>query len=308
MRLGILIKDDEYREALVKKLSIYDNDLYVNVIDNSVKVTSDTLVLTDIRPEEIDPRTLKAIRTRTVFLTDTIKVDSLECYTAFKYGSVSGLISELSSVYSDWRGGGPGRDFSARLMAVCCESDAYSAARCSSLARQIIYRCGGKVLILSLGFINDYGFMDSDSNTISKLLYSISTGHERSSDCFTYTDSYGVSALLMPPGRNPVAYLDVDELKTLVSGLAKRFDTIICDLGTCFRNENILLMKESDRIILYETGRRVLRIEEMIGKDTCNKLIRIKLTGEANEAIAIDDCIKEVFDNDNNGQFKSSNN
>ena len=308
MRLGILIKDDEYREALVKKLSIYDNDLYVNIIDNSVKVTSDTLVLTDIRPEEIDPRTLKAIRTRTVFLTDIVKVDTPECYTTFKYGSVSGLISELSSVYNEWRGGGPGRDFSAKLMTVCCENDAYSAARCSSLARQIIYRCGGKVLILPLGFINDYGFTDSDSNTISKLLYSIGTGHERSSDCYTYTDGYGVSALLMPPGRNPVAYLDEDELKTLVSGLAKRFDTIICDLGTCFRNENILLMKESDRIILYETGRRVLRIEEMIGKETCSKLIRIKLTGEANEAIAIDDCIKQVFDNENNGQFKSSNN
>ena len=162
-------------------------------------------------------------------------------------------------------------------------------------------------MIIPLAFINDYGAMDNDRNTLAKLLYSIHTGRERGLDCFTYTDSYGVSVLMLPPGRNPIAYLDKDELKTLVSGLANRFDTIICDIGTCFKNENILIMKESDQIIFYETGRRVIGLEEMVGKDFCEKIIRIKLTGEAKEAIAIDDCIKQVFSSENNGHFKSSN-
>ena len=308
MRIGILIRDAEYREALAEKLSLYDNDLYVNIIDNSNKDTSGNLILTDIKPDEIEPGTLNAIRPRTVFLVDTINGDLKGCHAVFKYGSVSNLISEISAVYNEWHGSGPGRNYSARLLSVCCECDSYSAACCSSLARQIIYRRGGRVLILPLSFINDYGNKDSDNNTISKLLYSIQTGHERSSDSFTYTDSYGVSAVMLPPGKNPVAYFSEDELKTLISGLAKRFDTIICDLGTCFRKENILVMMESDRIILYETGRRSLGIEEMIGKETCKHLIRIKLTGEADEAIAMDDCIKQVFDSANNDRFKSSNN
>ncbi|MBR3376490.1 MAG: hypothetical protein IKG44_02245 [Mogibacterium sp.] len=308
MKIGILIRDAEYRDALAEKLSLYDNDLYVNIIDNSTKHTSDYLILTDIRPDEIDQKTLTAIKARTVFLIDTINDDLKGFNTVFKYGSVSNLISELSIVYNNWHGSGPGRNYSARLLAVCCESDAYSSAICSSLARQVIYRHGGRVLIIPMAFINDYGRLDCDINTISRLLYSIHTGHERSSDSFTYTDAYGVSAIMLPSGRNPVAYLDESELKSLIAGLAKRFDTIICDLGTCFRNENILVMKESDRIILYETGRRVLGVEEMIGKETCSKLIRIKLTGEADEAIAMDDCIKQVFNNDNNGQIKSSNN
>ena len=67
-------------------------------------------------------------------------------------------------------------------------------------------------------------------------------------------------------------------------------------------------MKESDRIILYETGRRIVGIEGIIGKESCKKLIRIKLTGEADEATAMDDCIKQVFESNNNGQLKSSNN
>ena len=308
MRLGILIRDAEYRDALAEKLSICDNNLFVNIISNSTKGTSDSLILTDIRPDEIDPKVLGAIQERTVFLVDTMNDDFKGCHTVFKYGSVSGLLSELSVVYYVWHGPGPGRKYSSRLLTVCCETDAYSATGCSTLARQIVYRRGGKVLILPLAFINDYGTKDHYNNTISKLLYSIHTGHERSSDCFTYTDSYGVSALILPPGRNPVAYIDEDELKGLVSGLAKRFDTIICDAGTCFRNENILIMKESDHIVFFETGRRILGLEEMIGKETCKKLIRIKLTGEADEAIAIDDCVKQIFSNANDDQSKSNNN
>lgn len=308
MRIGILIRDAEYRTALAEKLSTYDNDLYVNIVDKATNDTSDCLILTDIRPDEIDMGTLKAIRSRTVFLLDSSVKDFNGCHTVFKYGSVSNLVSELSFVYNEWHGTGPGRNYSARLLSVCCENETYSAVCCSSLARQIIYRQGGKVLILPLAFINDYGIRTSDNNTVSRLLYSIQTGRENSPESFTYTDSYGVSAVMLPPGRNPIAYIDGDELKTLISGLAKRFDSIICDLGTCFRNENIQVMKGSDRIVLYETGRRAMNLEEMIGKEACNKLIRIKLSGDADEAIAIDDCIKQVFESENNGQFKSSNN
>ena len=31
MRIGILIRDTEYREALVQKLSTYDNNIFVNI-------------------------------------------------------------------------------------------------------------------------------------------------------------------------------------------------------------------------------------------------------------------------------------
>ena len=307
MRLGILIRDAEYRDALAEKLSSYDNDIFVNILDNSTKETNGSLILTDIKPEEIDEGVLKAIKARTVFLIDSVKDNAEGCHTAFKYGSVSNLLSELSLVYNDWHGAGPGRNYSARLLSVCCETDSYSGAKCSSLARQIIYRQGGRVLILPLSFINDHGFRESGGNIISKLLYSIHTGRERGSDSFTYTDSYGVSALMLPLGRNPIAYLDGDELKTLISGLAERFDTIICDMGTCFRKENMLLMRSSDHVIFFETGRRTVGIEEMLDQGSADKLIRIKLTGEADEAIAIDDCIKQIFGNGDDVKYKNGN-
>ena len=105
MKIGILIRDAEYRDALAEKLSLYDNDLYVNIIDNSTKHTSDYLILTDIRPDEIDQKTLTAIKARTVFLIDTINDDLKGFNTVFKYGSVSNLIAEsipsLKNIYGN---------------------------------------------------------------------------------------------------------------------------------------------------------------------------------------------------------------
>ncbi len=305
MRLGILINDREYREALAEKISSYDNDIFVNILDGKTKDSSGSLILTDIRPEDVESGVLEAIKARTVFLTDCNEEDRDGCYRVFKYDSVTNIVSELSLAYNEWHGTGSFRNHTSRLISALCETDAYSAARCSSLARQIIYRHGGKVLILPLSYINEYGKRDNSSNTLSRLLYSIHTGRERSPDSFTYTDSYGVSMLLLQPGLNPIAYLEEDELLSLTYGLAGRFDTIICDVGTCFRSENLTIMKGSDRIVYFGTGRRFTDPETILGTDACKKLIRIKLTGEADEAMAIDDCIKQIYVSSNNENDKN---
>ena len=206
------------------------------------------------------------------------------------------MISELSIVYNRWHGMGLGIDHSAKLITVCSESDSYSSERCRALAGQIIYSHGGSVLILPLSYINDYGVNDKVRvNSLSRLLYSIQCGRENGLEGVTYTDSYGVSSLLLGKGRNPVAYLDEDELRTLIFGLSKQYDTIIADTASCFRPENIEVMKESENIVLFERGRRVTGIEEILGEDTMRKLIRIKLTGGTEDVITMDECLKKIF-------------
>ena len=69
MRLGILIKDSEYRDALVRKLSSYDNDIFVNVLDGSAKDSDGCLILTDIQPAKVEKKVLDAVKDRTVFIT-----------------------------------------------------------------------------------------------------------------------------------------------------------------------------------------------------------------------------------------------
>lgn len=309
MRLGILIKDAEYREALVQKLSSYDNNIFVNVIGNKVSTDSDSLILTDIPPSKLDITALKAILPRTVFILASAEDVPDGCNTVFKYSSIHEIISGLSEVYNRMHGNMRGLDHTAKLITVCCEADSYASDRCRSLAGQIIYHRGGSVLILPLSYINDYGFPDAGRNNgLSRLLYSIRSGRDSSIGSVTYTDSYGISSMLLPPGRNPIAYLDEEELRTLIFGLSKRFDTIIADVGTCYRDENITLMKESDSLVLFERGRRITGIDEMIGAEAAKRIIKVKVTGDTDDIISMDDCVKRLFGTDRNESIKGRDN
>ena len=308
MRLGVMIKDEEYRDALVQKLSSYDNDIFVNIIGNNVKEASGSVILTDIPPKELDSKVLNALKPRTVFLISSEKEEGNDCNTVFKFSSIPEMISELSLVYNRWHGMGPGIDHSAKLITVCCESDSYSSERCRALAGQIIYSHGGSVLILPLSYINDYGVNDTlRANSLSRLLYSIQCGRENGLEGVTYTDSYGVSSLLLGKGRNPVAYLDEDELRTLIFGLSKKYDTIIADAASCFRPENIVVMKESENIVFFERGRRITGVEEMLGEDSMGKLIRLKLTGGTEDVITMDECLKRIFGAGDDESIKGRN-
>ena len=309
MRIGIMIRDAEYRDALIKKMSTYDNNIFVNVIENNINDASGCVILTDIPPSELDEKVLSALRPRTVFITSSEKERSCECYTVFKFSSIPEIISKLSLAYSSWRGMGPGIDHTARLITVCCESDAYSAELCRSLAGQIIYSHGGSVLILPLSYINDYGVNEElRSNSLSRLLYSIKRCRAGRIECTMYTDSYGISSLLLSKGINPVAYLDEEELGILLSWLSGKYDTIIADTASCFRKENITLMKASEKIVFFERGRRVTGIEKMLGGDEMSKLIRIRLTGGSEDVRSMDDCLKKIFGTENNESIKSGNN
>ncbi len=309
MRVGIMIRDEEYRDALVQKLSSYDNDIFVNIIGDNPKEASGSVILTDIAPSELESKVLKALIPRTVFITSSVKDPQDGCSTVFKFSSIPEMISELSLVYNRWHGTGPGIDHTARLITVCCESDAYSSERCRTLAGQIIYSHGGSVLILPLSYINDYGVNDSlRGNSLSRLLYSIQCGRDKRMEGVTYTDSYGVSSLLLSKGRNPVAYLDEEELRTLIFGLSGKYDTIIADAASCFRNENIALMKSSENIVFFERGRRTTGIEDVLGEEASGKLIRIKVTGGTEDVIAMDDCIRRIYGTVNNEGIKSRDN
>ena len=73
MRIGIMIRDAEYRDALVQKLSSYDNNIFVNIISDNVKDASGSVILTDIPPSELENKVLTALKPRTVFIAGSEK-------------------------------------------------------------------------------------------------------------------------------------------------------------------------------------------------------------------------------------------
>lgn len=296
MRLGLLIKDSEYRDALAARLSSFDNDLFVNILNGTNKDSSQSLIVTDILPGEIDPGVLKKISARTVFLKSSDKDVPADLHSVFKYSSVSCLISDLSAVYNEWRGCGPGRNHVSKLITVCSETDLYSGISCLQLARQIIYRYGGNILIVPLSYVNDYGSREySKNNDLQRLLYSIISGRYKRPDIYTYTDSYGISFLHLPPGINPVAYLSEEEIMLILTEFGSQFDAVICDAGTCFRSENLAVIKESDHLICFGNGRREIGLGSIIESEAEGKVMRIRLSGSPEEAAELDRCIQLIY-------------
>ena len=302
MRLGILIRDADYRDALIRRLTFYDNDIFVNIIGQNSGDASDCLILTDIKPDEFDSSVLSRISDRTVFLSTSPGMEDTEdtaLRRVFKYGNINTLLSELMLAYSEWHGNVSIRDYCARIISVCSESDALSAEKADALARQIMYRNGGKVLLISLGYINDHGRNEEDKvNRFARLMYAIRTGRESASDSFTYSDSYGVSYLMLPCGINPIAYLGEDELKSVIRALSGRFDTLVLDIGTCLRDENMAVLKGSDNIVCFAGGRRFPGLADMISERTDAKVTDIRMTGDTDEALAIDECVRQIYGKD----------
>ncbi len=311
MRIGLLIRDVEYRDALIEMISEFDKEIFVEIAGEQ-GMGKNCVILTDVRPEEIKSDALKRLRDRTVFISCAKKDmvpskyadnesnyendDIFSIHRVFKYSRISSIMSELSMVYCSWTGDSGGSSILTRTIAVCSGSGSDCSERCLSLARQIIYRRGGSVLVLPLGFINAYDHGDgSDCNYFARLMYMLDAKRDFPPDAFTNTDSYGISYLMMPSGRNPVAYLDAEDLAMLIRSLAAKFDTLVMDIGTGFRNENLQVMRDADNVLCFETARKLIDIESLLGKDSRCICTGIRISGADDENLRIDDFVRDIY-------------
>ena len=297
MRLGLLIRDSEYRSALISGIADYDGDIILDVINPGDDIQSDALILTDIMPAETDRLLLDKIKDRTVFLlTNNLPENQYsKIYTCFKYSSIRKLLAEMSDIYQRWRGIENRSAVNSKIIVCCSDTDAFSQSICSVLARQIVYRHGGSVIIIPLGYINEEGMnFCEDINRFARLMYMVENGRDTEISTITYTDSYGISHLMLPKGRNPVAYLEEDDLRKLILYISTLFESVILDIAGCFRKENLNIIRNAYSALIFETGRRRLDFKEIIGDEIKNFRI-IKLSEGSDEAFAVDEYVKELY-------------
>ena len=67
MKIGIMMRDTEYRDAMAEMISGYGKDIYVEIA-GSGGVQNGSVILTDIMPSEIEASALARLSRRTVFL------------------------------------------------------------------------------------------------------------------------------------------------------------------------------------------------------------------------------------------------
>lgn len=313
MRVGLMMRDTEYRDAMIEMLSGYDKDIFVEVAGPS-GVSREAVILTDILPTEIENKSLEKIRKRTVFLSPAKEDNGIPdkdksrpvmrdkpydgiIHTVFKYCSLDTILAELSLVYSLWSGNTGSISPATRIIAVTGESDHLSGSRCRSLAGQILYRHGGSVLIMPLGYVSDHiGEQNSDDRGwFRRLMYLIDEGKEYMPESFTYTDSYGISYLRLPGGINPLTALDTGYLERLIASIGSRFDTLILDIGSCYSASNLRVLDKADNILFFGNGRRIDDPSRYMGEKVSGRIRKIGISDAGAETLSIDDFVNEIY-------------
>ncbi len=299
MKVAMMMRDTEYRDALTGMMTEADQDILIEIA-GAGGAQRESVILTDIHPSEIEGKSLARIRDRTLFLS-SVPVredsDSNGCSIIFKYSSVSTIMAELSLVYSKWSGNTGSITAATRIIAVTGETDHLSAFRCTALARQIVYRHGGSILILPLGYVSEYRHPNDtgEDGWFRRLMYLIDEGRDYPPDSFAYTDTYGISYLKLPEGINPLTGLDIEYLYRLISSMGSHFDTVILDIGSCYSAANCQVMKRANSILFFGSGRRIENPAYFLGDEYLAEPRIIRTADPQAEARELDDFVSEIY-------------
>ena len=307
MRVRLIIQDKEYCRALVETIGRADKDVFVEVstLAEASTIGDGTLVITDIKSERPELMSLEDYTKRVIYLTtnpgDVLNLNKKdECQKLFKYSSISNIFSDVEQINYMWTGEtGSTLGLVSRVYAVCSDMSDDSSRYSRALARQVLFRRGGSILLLSLKHVNEFGSADENNRSkFSRLMYYMDTGKDYPTEAFTYKDSYGISYMRLPRGLNPIAYMKSQELVNLTRNLThNKFDTVILDIGSVFNEANILMVNKADNILWFANDSVGFRIEELFLSDSpAEKIKRFNVTAkDIDIELAIDDYVREVY-------------
>ncbi|MBQ0018542.1 MAG: hypothetical protein KBS63_04975 [Clostridiales bacterium] len=303
MRIRLLLHDREYCRAFAAMIAAADKDIFVELAENYslAGIEETTLIVTDLSPEKIKREYIERSSGRIVFLTedprDKYRKDE-SLHKLFKYSSISSMLSDLSHINYLWTGENSSAPGIARIFAVCSDRGDLSPSLCRTLARQILFRHGGRILVIPVGYINEYAIPDeTDKSKFTRLMYYIDTEKEYTPDAFTYCDNYGISYLRLPPGLNPIAYIDSDELAKLVCNLAgEKFNTIIIDISSAYSRRNLDVISKADNILFTSFDEKKLDIGEITDDpEILSRFDVIRLSGNGKVELSIDEYVKKIY-------------
>lgn len=318
MRLLLVFRDKEYQNALVERISNIDKDIYVDIGDASLGENyKSSIILTDISPDSIDEKTLKQIQDKTVFLVDhetdnygtfekgkekieiskNVTDESEKTFTIHKYKKASEILRGIISIYNKINNLKYHKSINGKKFAIYSSCEDMSSLTSSMLSRQLIATTGKSVAIIPLSFINPFpDSVTDESRILSKFIYKMDTGQKIINEEFFIKDSYGISYLKMTKGVNELAYIKGDILAKLINYISENFNSVVIDIGTCFRKENIDIIKTSDRVISVNDGQIELDLNNILHNTDNSKFDNklIDLTFASDLSLQLSDYIKNL--------------
>ena len=240
MRLKLVMKDREYRDALAERIRRSRQNLYV-IIEDNFRMEEDTLLVTDVGEGKL--------REGMVLLSSECRreVEGKGPYVLFKYAGVDELLTDLRLCAFLWTGKGDLRRGEERIVTVGAVERTDLGHR---LAEQVALELGERleepVLLLDLTYFYREGQPEELGNTFRKLVYYLQSGKSIPVEVFFRRERGNVFRVRMPRGMNELMKIPGRECLELIREMGRYFSAVVCSVGDCFSERNIEVMKNSE--------------------------------------------------------------
>ena len=240
MRLKLVMKDREYRDALAERIRRSRWNLYV-IIEDNFRMEEDTLLVTDVGEGKL--------REGMVLLSSECRreVEGKGPYVLFKYAGVDELLTDLRLCAFLWTGKGDLRRGEERIVTVGAVERTDLGHR---LAEQVALELGERleepVLLLDLTYFYREGQPEESGNTFRKLVYYLQSGKSIPVEVFFRRERGNVFRVRMPRGMNELMKIPGRECLELIREMGRYFSAVVCSVGDCFSERNIEVMKNSE--------------------------------------------------------------
>ncbi len=240
MRLKLVMKDREYRDALAERIRRSRQNLYV-IIEDNFRMEEDTLLVTDVGEGKL--------REGMVLLSSECRreVEGKGPYVLFKYAGVDELLTDLRLCSFLWTGKGDLRRGEERIVTVGAVERTDLGHR---LAEQVALELGERleepVLLLDLTYFYREGQPEESGNTFRKLVYYLQSGKNIPVEVFFRRERGNVFRVRMPRGMNELMKIPGRECLELIREMGRYFSAVVCSVGDCFSERNIEVMKNSE--------------------------------------------------------------
>lgn len=194
MNIKLVIKDIEYRDALIKAISMSDKGLYVEVSDD-LSADTETMFVTDNR-RLLELEGGVASGYTLVYLSEHHKEKRLDPpgpFILFKYDDMNVMIQELVLCNFLVNGTEISSLCKGKMIGICDSGGAIDSSKfASEFSRKLAELTDRRVLLLSLKYLNQYGSSSGDAFSVHKLFFYYRKNNDVPIDLFFGSDNYNV--------------------------------------------------------------------------------------------------------------------
>lgn len=258
MKVKLVMRDIEYRDALAKRWSKTGSNLYVEIGEEFVQDENE-IIITDVGYGKLKPGMIY------LHPEPRREVEGIGPHTLFKYAGAESLLRDINICFYLWTGQGTLPDGHSFILLLGAESRTdlchqYAFALSQELGRQSEL----SVLYLPLTyFIPEIAVAaerDAEAcGTIRKLGYYLEQKREISPEMFFHQYSNQVYQLRSlnnkTLGINELTQITNEEQMSFIENVSKYFDITVLMVGDYFNKNTVELMQLSDRSIFLGSNR-----------------------------------------------------